>query len=227
VKLREFIPLAKTVPLRAVFTAKRAELLEYFERNKRSKSKLHLFYVWQAKRLQCLNGAYCSNLDSELVELLVGDALPTIEAGVETPPIVSTVTTNSRMREMVQRIGQERFARQVKSNFNDHCCFPECEISGSAFLIAGHIARWADQQTLRGRIDNGLSLCPLHDRAFELGLFTVTADHRIYIHEARCREYHWAPEHFRGVHGLPIRASQILPATSALQEHWRRHGIKP
>ena len=36
-------------------------------------------------------------------------------------------------------------------------------------LIASHIARWADEPALRGKLSNVICLCRLHDSLFEAG----------------------------------------------------------
>ncbi len=225
--LYDHVPLATPVALKGVFERNREQLYEYFQRNKRRKDHLRLFYVWQSHRLQCLNGAYLSELDEELVAILLdGVQLPAGEPAVATGG-VERVTTGSQVRELAVRIGQNKFSQHVKSNYGYRCCFPECEITGSEFLIAGHIARWADKPELRGEVSNGLSLCLLHDKAFELGLFTLTLDGRVWISHAKCAQYHWAPNYFVGAEGQKIFGGKVPPSREAIEAHWKRHKLNP
>ncbi len=56
------------------------------------------------------------------------------------------VNTSFAIRHIKARVGHARFAKNVKDNYNNRCCFPECGISDRDFLIASHIARWADNR---------------------------------------------------------------------------------
>jgi len=82
-------------------------------------------------------------------------------------------------REVLARRGQRPFRERVLANYQGQCAV--CELrpatprSASLFLRAGHIRPWSvanDHQRLDPA--NGLSLCVVHDRAFEGGLFTLT-----------------------------------------------------
>ena len=72
VSLRNFVPFPTPIDLRAMLVRQDIVLRDYYERNK-SKSKgqkKSLFYVVQSGRLQCLNGAYLSEVDNELFDIL-------------------------------------------------------------------------------------------------------------------------------------------------------------
>ncbi len=71
VPLRDFTPLADPMLLRDIFRRRDAELRSYFIGNKAASRKERLFYVIQAGRLQCLNGAYLSEVSRELARLLL------------------------------------------------------------------------------------------------------------------------------------------------------------
>lgn len=66
-----------------------------------------------------------------------------------------------------RRHQHERFAREVKSNYQWRCAM--CGIAEPDFLVAGHIVPWAEDAHNRLNPANGLCLCVLHDRAFERG----------------------------------------------------------
>lgn len=207
VPLTDFVALHQPIMLKDVFAARGSELIAYFQRNKdrSTEQKETLFYVQQGGRLQCQFGAYLSEFSSELVELLVG-------VGASAPPgrsapTQAVVSTDEQLREVKIRQGQARFSAEVRANYGGRCCFPDCDISDDRFLVGAHIARWADAEALRGNISNGLCMCLLHDRAFEMGLFTLTADLRVVAHPTKLRGSRWAREHI-----VPKAGLRILPA---------------
>lgn len=76
------------------------------------------------------------------------------------------------------RVGQHLFARSVLVNCRGACVF--CGMTSPAFLgarllIASHIKPWRDSGPAE-RLDarNGVAACPTHDRAFDVGLITLT-----------------------------------------------------
>ena len=77
------------------------------------------------------------------------------------------------------RIGQSFFRRAVLSAYEYKCC-----ISGLAvpeLLVASHIVPWRDDAENRLNPRNGLCLSAIHDRAFDLGLITISENLRIVI----------------------------------------------
>lgn len=77
------------------------------------------------------------------------------------------------------RIRQAFFRRAVLSNYDSKCCISGLDIP--ELLIASHIVPWGKE--IKSRIDpqNGLLLSELHDKAFDVGLITITPDYRIRI----------------------------------------------
>ncbi|KAB1647610.1 HNH endonuclease [Pseudoclavibacter sp. CFCC 14310] len=116
------------------------------------------------------------------VEQAVQIELPTWREKHPDLPIGET----ERLAVTSQRIGQQRFAKDVLANYQRTCAF--CGLSIDAFapadaatgvsahrlLIASHIKPWKDA-TSTERIDttNGICACPTHDAAFDQGLITV------------------------------------------------------
>ena len=54
-------------------------------------------------------------------------------------------------------------------------------IAEPKLLVASHIVPWSEDKANRLNPRNGLCLSALHDRAFDLGLITVTLDFRVLV----------------------------------------------
>ncbi len=224
--LADFIPFHQPVNLDAVFSTHRAELEDYFDQNRgRGAEKHNVFYVRQSGRLQCLNGAYLSDVDDNLLTALFG-AVGAITAP-ETDATVVSVETGSQIATVRSRLGQAKFSREIKTLYGKRCCFPGCVVSDSRFLVASHIARWADNEILRGQLGNGLCLCLVHDKAFELGLFTLDEQFRVFVNPRERRSQSPIARNLLAHHGQLISLAKIAPLEDALLEHWIRVDIEP
>lgn len=85
--------------------------------------------------------------------------------------------TRSAMIEA--RLGQSFFRTAVLSSYEYRCC-----ISGIAIpelLVASHIVPWRTDVGNRLNPRNGLCLSSIHDRAFDLGLITISPDFRLLV----------------------------------------------
>ena len=82
----------------------------------------------------------------------------------------------ARVKEQVVnvRVNQQFFRRTVLAAYDNTCCITG--LRQPALLVAGHIKPWAVDVANRLNPRNGLALNALHDRAFELGLFTIRPD---------------------------------------------------
>ena len=196
VPLYEYITLHEPIKLYEVFTSKNAALRDYFALNRDANEKLRLFYVLQAGRLQCLNGAYLSQADEKLTRLLLDQAVGTSS---DSPPAKKEVRTGEQLIPLLARIGQREFADNVRRNYQTNCCFPGCDVAERPFLRGAHIARWSDVPELRGKLSNGLCLCLMHDHAFERGLFTVDMQHRVWVNPLAASNSLWAKDHLEPV----------------------------
>lgn len=224
--LSGFSPFAAPVLLKDVFESHRETLEDYFHRNQqKGRKRLNLFYVLQAGRIQCLNGAYLSDLDEELFGVLFGDVL---DSPKKTHPASDThVPTDTQLAYVNRRIGQQRFSEQIKQLYKFKCCFPGCEVDHPRFLIGAHIARWSDNQALRGDLSNGLCLCLMHDKAFECGAFTLDDESCVFVNpDFKPTDSRFIRE-ISQAHGKAIRLFDIRPNPDALLEHWERVGIDP
>ena len=66
----------------------------------------------------------------------------------------------------------------------------------------------------------------MHDKAFELGLFTLDGKFRVYANPNISSELPFAAD-LKSAHGQQIRPSKIPPLSKALAEHWLRVKLKP
>lgn len=222
--LRDFQRLDRPIKVRALFQNKANELSEYFAANslQRGKNRRKLFYVPQAGKLQCQNGAYLSEVDKNLASII-------FELNVDrrpNPNITSQVTTGETRSLVNTRVGQEEFSNNVRANFGFKCCFPGCEVDHETFLVGSHIVRWADNHELRGNVQNGLCLCLFHDRAFEMGFFTLTKEHKVLCNKAKCKSKEWLANLLLPYEGREIVKGEMMPASEAIEAHWERIQIR-
>lgn len=227
VYLEDFQRFNDPIYLQAVFEKNTVELLKYFLENK-SKPKRErkpLFYVHQSRRIQCFNGGYLSEVDNQLASLLLGSSYSNNR--LEKGDLVTDVKTSERIQQLKIRVGQKEFSSNVRSNYGGQCCFPGCSIHEDIFLIGAHIDRWADNETLRGNSANGLCLCLMHDKAFELGLFTINENYSIVVNHNRIRMLNstWVNDDLLPYDGQPIKQGNVIPSQDALRAHRARAGV--
>lgn len=99
-----------------------------------------------------------------------------------TDEIIDYTGSNKTVQTTI-RIGQDFFRRSVLSAYNFRCC-----ITGLAvpkLLVASHIIPWRIDEANRLNPKNGLCLSMLHDKAFDIGIITITEDMTISV----SREY--------------------------------------
>jgi len=106
--------------------------------------------------------------------------------GISEPEIGEDITEKSgsyrgetRLSEVNVRIGQHFFRRAVLSAYNYRCCITG--LSVTPLLVASHIVPWRSDTENRLNPRNGLCLSSLHDRAFDMGLITITHELKVKI----------------------------------------------
>jgi putative restriction endonuclease len=72
------------------------------------------------------------------------------------------------------RVNQSIFRTMILATYNNKCCITG--IDNTDLLIASHIVPWSKDEKNRLNPMNGLCLNALHDRAFDKGLITISAD---------------------------------------------------
>lgn len=105
---------------------------------------------------------------------------------LETKPIESVIENENlpigkeRATTVKQRVNQTFFRKAVLSSYSSTCCITG--INTPSLLIASHIKPWKISSEIeKTNPSNGLCLNALHDKAFDIGLITVSTDYTIYI----------------------------------------------
>lgn len=109
-------------------------------------------------------------------------ALAVMEARpLDLGPDVEVANLDGREREALVkvRVNQRLFRQMVLSGYGSTCCVTG--IDEPSLLVGSHIVPWAEDVAERLNPRNGLCLNALHDRAFEVGLMTVSDDLRVQV----------------------------------------------
>ena len=90
-------------------------------------------------------------------------------------------TGETREAIVQQRIKQNFFRRAVLASYRGRCCISG--VSDSRLLVASHIVPWSADKANRLNPSNGLCLSPIHDKAFDSYLFTLSDDWHVVLSE--------------------------------------------
>ncbi|WP_018153136.1 HNH endonuclease [Leeia oryzae] len=154
-----------------------------------------------------------------LVDQLTGQSSDITEVATEdehtTDYSADTISTTVQVR-----VRQSFFRKSILSSYNNQCCMTG--ISEPRLLIASHIVPWKDNPKQRLNPANGLCLSALHDKAFDIGLITVTPDYLIQVSPAlRSQAQNGiAKDYLLGLHGQKITMpSKFAPHRDFLAYH--------
>ena len=106
------------------------------------------------------------------------------------PEEVTDYTGSNKTIQTTTRIGQDFFRRSVLSAYDYRCC-----ITGLAvprLLVASHIVPWRVDAKNRLNPRNGLCLSMLHDKAFDVGIITISEDMTVRVSQ----KYAASADHF-------------------------------
>lgn len=131
-----------------------------------------------------------SNLDRALWQEMQQDwpafviSMAQAEAGFNNAQLDSTNNpkepmVTSKLSEVQLRVGQGFFRNAVLSAYDFRCCISG--LSNPRLLVASHIVPWRSDEHNRLNPRNGLALSVLHDKAFDLGLITISEDYRVIV----------------------------------------------
>jgi len=126
--------------------------------------------VWKEFNSDWANLAYESEL---LISIFTKQPLERVSAiSIDDIPL-------GKEREAIikQRVNQNFFRSTILSSYNLKCCITGLSITN--FLVASHIVPWSKDDKNRLNPHNGLCLNCIHDKAFDKGLITITADYKV------------------------------------------------
>jgi len=110
-------------------------------------------------------------------EQLMGLVTPPQNEPCEDSPEFAEGRTS--LRTISARTNQQWFRKAVLNSYQSRCCISG--LSEERLLIASHIVPWSEDTENRLNPQNGLCLSALHDKAFDLGLITVTPEYRVLV----------------------------------------------
>ncbi|MFN7429276.1 MAG: HNH endonuclease, partial [bacterium] len=133
----------------------------------------------------------------------------------------ATESDTQREGVVTQRRGQDRFKREVLTNFGHKCCLTG--VVESDLLVASHIVPWSRRVPSRLDPANGLCLFVTHDKLFDRGYFTLSDD--LTVVTTRLRE--GLSEHvvrlLDEIEGQRVNAPSCRPIRPEYLDFHRRH----
>ena len=110
VPLTGFVPFVNPISLDAILAQENDRLKAFFQVNKsRPKAQReHIFYVFQSNRLQCLNGAYLSEMGQEHLPEFSWVPISQ-DPRLNLAPLRSPLQLASRLRQLPRELDKERF----------------------------------------------------------------------------------------------------------------------
>ena len=106
VLLRDYMEFVAPIRLIDVFKNQNDDLRKYFLANKKRNvsEKRRLFYVIQAGRLQCLNGAYLTQVDAELTNIILHSSYTSLIGSDRSSKLDKEVSTDELLKELRVRV---------------------------------------------------------------------------------------------------------------------------
>jgi putative restriction endonuclease len=121
------------------------------------------------------------------------------------------------------RVGQSFFRTAVLSGYHHRCGV--CGLNIPNLLVASHIIPWSMDPHLRLRPDNGIALCSIHDKAFDLGFWTL--DRQLHIelsYSLKGSESDSVMSYFGKFNGTPLNLPyRFTPNGDCL--NWHRENV--
>lgn len=135
--------------------------------------------------------------------------------------ILKTKRGLDKERLVKTRVNQSLFRKIITHNYSNSCAV--CSLNIDKLLVASHILKWSENQKERLNPENGLCLCNIHDKAFELGYIGITADYNLNISEelATISEETYVAMFKRHQNQKIIMPDKFYPNPSFLDNHYQ------
>lgn len=120
------------------------------------------------------------------------------------------------------RVGQNFFRRAVLSAYQYRCCITGLAIP--KLLVASHIVPWREDAENRLNPKNGLCLSMLHDKAFDLGIITITENMTVLVSQKQVSdEDHFFDSALSAYNGMPIVLPEKFAPHQEFLAYHRQH----
>ena len=121
------------------------------------------------------------------------------------------------------RLGQRFFRSTVLNNYNIRCCI--CQLPMESLLIASHIIPWKVDSENRLNPHNGMSLCAIHDKAFDRGFLTLDEKYQVLLGTdlTHLFEYEAVERFFLHYQHKPIHKPEKFAPKQDFLEYHRNH----
>lgn len=145
--------------------------------------------------------------------------IPEAEKTIE-DDIFKNIRKTELTRNVKVRLVQRFFRDTVLASYDFACAV--CHLAIPQMLNASHIIPWSKSKSRRIDPRNGISLCALHDRAFDRGLITFDENYSVIISKIlkskrKCQMFEIA---FKEMNGKKIKMPErFLPDQNALEYH--------
>lgn len=158
-------------------------------------------------------------VECELLRRDIDANRPTDDDEVDQQLVPEDYSGETRRIVIEQRIKQNFFRRAVLSSYRGRCCMSG--LSEPRLLLASHIVPWSKDKANRLNPCNGLCLSAIHDRAFDKGLITLSADLKIIVsEELRRRDEAFVREVLLPLNSRPIELPErFLPQPEFIAWH--------
>ncbi len=127
---------------------------------------------------------------------------------------------DTRNQIVKARINQTFFRKALLSSFNNTCCVTELQVSD--LLIASHIKPWSVcNESEKTDPRNGLLLNVFHDKAFDLGYFTINSEFEIIVSSKveTCLNNKLCNEWLKPLSGKEIKRPEKFPPGNEFIEY--------
>ncbi|MEX1191929.1 MAG: HNH endonuclease [Brumimicrobium sp.] len=135
--------------------------------------------------------------------------------------ILKTKKGLDKERLVKTRVNQSLFRRIITNNYSNSCAI--CNLNIDKLLVASHILKWSENEKERLNPENGLCLCNIHDKAFELGYIGIKGDYQLNISEelAIISEETYVAMFKRHQNQKIIMPDKFYPNPSFLDNHYQ------
>ena len=183
----DIIRLSKIIGRTADAVALKMHNLAHFDPNLQARNVKAMGHTSKLDKI--IFDEFHENLDNLAIEaniILEGYGEKSLSYWDELGEIEEIPEGEYRESVVKERVGHYYFRKAILNAYHQRCCVTG--IGNTSLLMASHIKPWAacEEKGERTNPRNGLCLNPLHDKAFDRGLITITTAYKL-IHSSKLK----------------------------------------